>query len=185
MKRILIGALVGAILLFVWQSVAHMFMSHHNASMRQAPNSTAILSTLSENIKEEGQYLLPDVNHNASQEEMEATQKQMEGKPWAVITYHKAWKSDMATPIIRQFCVNLLAVALFIWVLGRGAGGFSNVFLKTLVLGFLIFLMAWYPQNIWMDVPWEVVQAELIDLLVSWGLCGLWLGWWLNRKTVR
>jgi hypothetical protein len=33
-----------------------------------------------------------------------------------------------------------------------------------------------------MQTPWDVIKGELIDLLVAWGLCGLWLGWWLNRR---
>ena len=185
MKRILVGALVGAILMFAWQAISHMFMDYHNAGLKQAPNSQAIMATLSSNITEEGQYFLPDLKPGATQAEETEMNKQMEGKPWAFITYHKAWKTDMVTPMIRQFATMLLVLALFIWVLGKNSGSYSTVLGKSLVTGFIIFLAAWYPQNIWWQTPWPVLQAELIDLLVGWGLAGLWLGWWLNRRKVR
>lgn len=183
MKRVLVGALVGAIIIFAWQAVARMVFQYHNAGYKHAPNSEAILSAMS-GIKEDGQYFLPDLNHEATAEEMEAQGKAMEGKPWAIVTYHRSWDTDMATPMIRQFATMFLVLALFIWILGKNTVGFSNIFIKTLATGFMIFLAAWYPQNIWFHHPWDVLQGELIDLLVGWGLVGLWLGWWLNRRTV-
>jgi len=184
MKRFLIGALVGAILLFGWQAVAHMFMHHHDASYKKAPNSEAILQALSV-IKEEGQYLLPDVDMTISEEQRQANAKANEGKPWAQIIYHPSMSMDMTTPMIRSFGTAFLCVLLFIYILGRQQGSFGVVFFKSLAAGFLMFLFVWYNQNVWMQIPWVVVQAEMIDLLAGWGITGLWLGWWLNRPARR
>ncbi len=185
MKRILVGALVGAILMFAWQAVAHMFFVYHHVNVQQAPNSSAILALLSSSIKEDGQYFLPDMNVNATAAEQEEIGKNMEGKPWAFVTYHTAWKSDMAMPMIRQVATMFLVLAFFIWVLGKSPGSYGTVLAKSLVTGFIIFLAAWYPQNIWWHMPWPVLQAELYDLIAGWGLVGLWLGWWLNRRSVK
>lgn len=185
MKRVLVGALVGAIIIFAWQAISRMVLQFHNDGLKQAPNSEAILSLMASSIKEEGQYFLPDLNHNAGEEEMEAQQQRMNGKPWAIINYHPQWESNMGMAMLRQLLTMLSAIALFIWILGRNPGGFATVFMKTVAAGFLIFLVAWYPQNIWWQLPWAPLQAELIDLVVGWALCGLWLGWWLNRRTAR
>jgi hypothetical protein len=184
MKRYLIGALVGSILLFGWQAVAHMFMHHHDAAYQKAPNSQAILAAMS-GIKEEGQYMLPDMDVNATSEQQEAMGKAMEGKPWAMVTYHPSMKNEMGTAMIRSFSTAFICVLIFIAILGRNQGSLSSVFIKSLGLAFLMFMFVWYNQNIWMQTPWNVLQGELIDLLVAWGLVGVWLGWWLNRGTNR
>ena len=165
MKRILIGALVGAIIIFAWQAVSRMVLQLHNDSMKVAPNSEAILSAMS-GIQEDGVYFLPDLNHNATEQEYEEQHKRMEGKPWAIVQYHQRWEMNMTMPMIRQFATMFLAIAFFIWIIGKN-GGFGSVFLKSVGAGFLIFLAAWYPQNIWYQYPWPALRGELIDLLAG------------------
>lgn len=182
MKRIIIGSLVGAILVFGWQSVAHMFMHHHDSAYKPAANQENVIASLSTMFKEEGQYLVPRPQPNASEEDMQKYDESMKGKPWAMVVYHPSYENNMGSAILRSFTTALLCVALFIWILGRNPGSFSTIFLKSLGIGFFAYLFVWYNQNIWMQTPWDVTKGELIDLLVAWGLCGLWLGWWLNRN---
>ncbi len=183
MKRALIGALVGAILVFGWQSIAHVAMHHHDAAYKNIPNEANVLSALTGTLKEEGQYLVPGINPNATPEEEERYMKESEGKPWALITYHPTYNNNMGMAAFRSFFTAFLCVLLFIWIMGKSPGTFSTVLLKSLGIGFFAFLFVWYNQNIWLQTPWDVIKGELIDLLVAWGLCGLWLGWWLNRTT--
>lgn len=185
MKRYFIGALVGAILLFGWQSIAHTVMHHHDPAYRTVPNQEQVLSTLSGIFKEEGQYFLPMHDVNASTEEQERFMENMKGKPWAQVVFHPRWEYNMGSAMLRSFTTAFLCVLIFIWILGRNPGTYGNIVLKSVGLGSAMFMFVWYNQNIWMQTPWEVLQGELIDLLVGWGLCGLWLGWWLNRKTGR
>ena len=182
MKRILIGALVGGILVFAWQSIAHMFMHHHDAAFKTVENQENVIKAISTLFKEEGQYLIPRTAPNASQEDMQKYDDAMKGKPWAMVVYHPSYENNMGSAIFRSLTTALICVALFIWILGKNPGSFSTVFLKSLGFGFLVFMYVYYNQNIWMQTPWSVISGELIDLLVAWGLCGLWLGWWLNRN---
>jgi hypothetical protein len=185
MIKILVGALVGASLVFGWQSVANTSMHHHDAAYRPVANAESIIGILSQTFKEEGQYVVPMPDHNATTEEEERFKENMKGKPWAQIIYHRSLNINLGTAIFRSFSTAFLCVLIFIWILGRNAGSFWSVLLKSLGLGFLTFMFVWYNQNIWMDVPWDVLQGELIDHLAAWGLCGLWLGWWLNRNSLR
>lgn len=181
MKKVLIGTLVGAILVFGWQAVAHMAMHHHDAGYKPSANDEAVLNALSANMKDEGQYYVPAINMNATAEEQQKLMESRKGKPWAIIAYHPSFDEDMGSSILRSFVTALLCVAIFIALMGRYPGNFLSVFLKGLGIGFFSFMFIWYNQNIWMQTPWSVISGELIDNLVAWGLCGLWLGWWLNR----
>ncbi len=183
MKKLIIGSLVGAVLLFGWQAIAHMFMHHHDAGYKQVPNEAAVLTALSSSIQQEGQYMVPGMDMNATQEEMQKAEEAMKGKPWAMITYHPVYEYDMAMSSIRSFITALFCVMIFVGIIGIHQRNFGLVFLKALGLGFLTWMFVWYNQNIWMQTPWEVIRGELIDLLAGWALVGLWLGWYLTRTT--
>ena len=81
MKKVLIGTLVGAILVFGWQAVAHMALRHHDAEYKPSANDEAVLNALSANMKEEGQYYFPAINMNATQEEQQKLTNSRKGKP--------------------------------------------------------------------------------------------------------
>ena len=182
MKKAIIGAFVGAILVFGWQSVAHTVMHHHDAGYKTVPNQDSVIAGFTSIFKEEGQYFVPMIDLITTSEEREKWMKSMEGKPWAMVVYHSAMKGDMTMQMIRSFFTAFLCVLLLIGILGKFPGSFGNIFLKCLGAGFFTFMFVWYNQNIWMFTPWEVVQGELIDSLVAWGLCGLWLGQFLKKK---
>jgi len=127
--------------------------------------------------------MMPRLPDGASHAEMEEYMKKNEGKPWAIVSYHKAHKLDMVTPIIVAFLVCLICVWICCRVIGRMANkSFFEVFLTTLSFGVVCFLFVWYMGHNWMHTGWDVLKGELIDDLVGWGLTGIWLGWWYSRK---
>lgn len=185
MKRYLIGSLVGGILLFAWQSIAHMGMHHHDAAYKMVPNENAVMAALNSSITAEGQYLLPGMNPNASEEEQQKYNEAVANKPWAIITYHPAYNMNMTTNILRGFCNAILCALLFIIIIGKNSGRFMPILLKAIGFGFFAFMYVWYNQNIWMQTPWDVLQGELIDHFIAWALCGAWLGWWLPKTNYK
>jgi hypothetical protein len=186
MKRAIIGALVGAVLVFGWQAISHMFLRYHDAEYKQVADQENAIKTLSGIFKEDGQYLVPRSNPNGTQEEMARYDEQMKGKPFALVTYHTADKMNMPMSAVRSFTTAFLCILIFIGIIGKKPGRFYIIFLKTFGLGLLIFMFVWYNSNIWLQTPWDVLRVELIDLLVVFTLLGVWLGYWLNgngKKT--
>ncbi|MGB5006499.1 MAG: hypothetical protein WBO39_06135 [Ferruginibacter sp.] len=183
MKKIIIGSLVGAILLFGWQSASWMVMGIHEKAMKHTTAQDSILSVLSNSLTEEGQYLLPNMPVGTPHSEMEEFMKKNEGRPWAVINYHKAHKMDMVMPIIRAFLICLVCMWLCCLVIGKMTDRrFYNVFTTTLTFGLISFLSVWYMGHNWMSIGWDVLTGELIDNIAGWGLAGIWLGWWYGQK---
>lgn len=180
MKRTLVAALVGAVIIFGWQSVSWMLLPFHHNAYIYTPEEENLLGTLSSTLQQEGTYLLPGMKPGTSQEKQMEKNKQMEGKPWAQITYHKSFKYDMVGTMARGFLIALIAVWIVCWLV-KGINGFSNIFIRSLMIGFLMWLFVWYNQRNWFELSWPEVYAELIDCVAAWGLCGIWLGWWLNR----
>jgi hypothetical protein len=60
---------------------------------------------------------------------------------------------------------------------------FRTIVLSSLFVGLIVFLNAHYTNFIWYQT--FDIWAHLADAIVSWGLTGLWLAWWFNRKNTR
>jgi hypothetical protein len=129
-------------------------------------------------------YMMPSA---ATEKEQQALMAEMKGKPWATVIYHKSWDGGMAMPMIRGFLVNVFLVISLIYILTRaGVPIPRRVFGASVALGLSFFLWSPYMGRIWFDLPWHMIQGDLIDSVAAWSLCGIWLGWWLNRgkKTI-
>jgi hypothetical protein len=182
MKKLIIGALVGSLIVFGWQTISWTIMKSHDQEYKQAPNQDAVISSLSSQLTAEGQYMIPRANVNASTEEMEEFGKRMldEKKPWAVVTYHPAYNANMMMNIIRGFLSILIGLFMVCWVLIKQNSTFGTTFMSALFIGLAGYLFIPYSGHIWFQTPGAM--TNLVDVIVAWGVCGIWLGWWLNRK---
>jgi lipopolysaccharide export LptBFGC system permease protein LptF len=181
MKKLLIGAIVGGILVFAWQTLSWTVLDLHGKEYRQAKNQDSIMSYLNSQFSEDGQYMIPREAESASSKEMEEFQKNMMGKPWAVVSYHKSYNTDMMMNIIRGLLVSIVSALFVCWVLMKQSpSSFGTTFISSVLIGLAGYLFIPYSNQIWFQTPGGM--TNMIDALVSWGLCGIWLGWWLNRK---
>lgn len=184
MKKWLIGSLVGAILLFVWQFISWPLLGLHDAEYKYHPQQDQIISSLSAIIKEDGQYMVPRVPPGASTEEHERLMKEQQGKPWAVVNYRGAYEDDMVVSMIRGFLVDLVLVLLMIYVLGRRSNlSPGGIYMGSLAIGFIAYLWHPYTEHIWFHTPTSVITGALMDWIVAYSIVGLWLGYWLRRRT--
>lgn len=182
MKKSLIGALVGGLIIFIWQFLSWSLINLHEPAQQYTPRQDAIMNVLNNEKLEEGGYLLPMLPKTASMEEWEKFMKDAEGKPWASVQYHKAMKNNMGMNMFRGVVINFITVLLLCWILTRlHAPRFSTIAVASLFTGLIVFLNAPYTNFIWYEG--FDIWAHLADAVVSWGLCGLWLGWWLRKKS--
>ncbi|MFT3844754.1 MAG: hypothetical protein QM725_06865 [Lacibacter sp.] len=180
MAKVLIGSLVGAVLIFLWQFASWTILDNHRPQQQYTPNQDTILAFLGKHINGDAAFFLPTTSQNATREEMEATMKSSIGKPWAQVFYHKEMKDNMVMNMIRGFAINFVIVLLFILIMGKVTeNSFTNVLLSSVGVGLIVFFNSPYTIHIWYET--FDVWAHLFDAVVAWGLVGLWLGWWLNR----
>lgn len=179
MKKMLIGALVGGLLLFIWQFLSWSLLNVHGSQQQYTSSQDTILEMLSNNL-EEGTYFLPTVPEGTPQEEAHKFMDEQTGKPWAVVSYHESMSDNMPMNLLRGFAVDFLAALFLCWILMKFSNlTFSNALLSSLAVGFIGYFTVTYLNSIWFEgntIP------ELIDVVVSWGLVGVWLGWWLKKR---
>ena len=187
MKQFVIASVVGAILVFVFQALSWMVLPIHTDSMRYTPAQDSLLSMMSRHLPADGVYALPFL----PPEKMEDPDEQQKfsastaGKPWALVQYHQASTEMSGGMLGMGFLLDFLAVALVVCLLGLAGPRlttFGGRFLAVMAFaGFTVLqsdLMSWN----WWSTPGHFLKGEVLDHLLAWAVCGVWLGWYLGRK---
>ena len=181
MKKLLTGAIVGGIIMFVWQFLSFALINLHRPAQGYTPKQEEILSYLSEQFTEDGQYFLPNYPPGASNEEMQAAMKAAQGKPWAVVAYHKSNDSNMTMNMIRGLLTDIFMVGILCWILSKMPPlRYSTILLISILIGLISFCNVPYTNHIWYET--FDLNAYLIDAIAGWGLVGLWLGYVYRSK---
>ncbi len=181
MKKTIIGSLVGAIIMFLWQFLSWGPTQLHRPAQDYTPKQDSILSYLNSQFSEDGSYFLPSYPKDASREAMDKAMNNSVGKPWVIIDYHKTMNMSMPTNMARGFLVDFVVLWIFCWILGKtNITSFKNIVAASLLVGLIGFLNITYTFHIWYQT--RDLNAHFIDTIVSWGLVGAWLGIWLKKK---
>jgi hypothetical protein len=93
--KILLAGILGGIAMFIWTSIAHMFLPLGEAGISEIPNESAVLSAMQSNIGDQtGLYIFPGpgVGKNATRQEKNEAMKRMVEKmatnPSGILMYH-------------------------------------------------------------------------------------------------
>jgi hypothetical protein len=183
MKRVIIGALVGAVIYFGWQ--AGMWMGgFHNDFAKYTPNQDSVMQVLHSQLGQEGLYMIPSVDPKAGKEEKEKYYHDSVGKPWAFIFYHEKFDGMNPMTMIKGFLHNLFSclIAALIIFYGRFSKFGSRFFVA---MGFAIFalLQGVFGDMNWWQFPWSFVKTQVIDLTLGWALCSAWMAWYVRPKV--
>jgi mannose/fructose/N-acetylgalactosamine-specific phosphotransferase system component IID len=185
MKKVIIGSIVGALIIFIWQFLSFGAINFHKPAQDYTEKQGEIMTYLNGLNLKEGGYIMPNMPEGATMDDHEKLMKESNGKPWASLQYHSKNESttnDMIMNMVRGFLVNIVILLLFCWLVRKmNATAFSTVVLSALVVGLIVFFNGPYTGHIWYKT--FDIWASFIDAIVSWGLTGLWLGWWLRRGT--
>jgi F0F1-type ATP synthase assembly protein I len=179
MKNQLIATVVGALILFIWQFLSWSLLNVHGAETQYTPNQDKIMEVLSANL-EEGEYFIPGVPPGSTAEEEQAAMEAAIGKPWAKVSYHPEMKMNMGLNLTRGLVIDLVSIWLLVWLLMQFADlTFAKTVMASLAVGTIAYFTIPYLNHIWFEGS---TIGYLIDNIVQWGLIGVWLGWFLNRK---
>ncbi len=182
MKKLIIGALVAAVILQIWQTVSWTAANVHGAETQFTEHQTKIIASMTDNNLKEGQYYVAGVPEGTTEEQMMAPDGELlNGKPWATINYHPAFEVNMGLNMLRGFIVNFLSGFFLCWILLKFAElNFTTALMSALAVGFIGYFTIVYMNHIWFEGS---TIGYLIDTVVSWGLVGAWLGWYLPGRS--
>jgi hypothetical protein len=125
MKIVLAGVL-GGIVMFIWTSIAHMFLPLGEAGISEIPNEQAVLAAMQSNIAEKsGLYFFPGlgVGPNATREEKNEAMKQEAAKmasgPSGLLIYNYARPFAFGKALTIEFVTELVEAILVVFLLAQ------------------------------------------------------------------
>ena len=140
MKKTVIAALVGGLIIFLWQFLSYALINFHKPAQQYTEKQEAILQFLESQNLPEGGYVLPNLPATASMEDHENLMKSAAGKPWVNLQYHKALDTGMVMNMLRGFIINVIIVSLFCSLIRRMAMPTSGTIVTSAVMvGLIVF----------------------------------------------
>ncbi len=133
--RILVAGILGAIAMFIWTSIAHMFLPLGEAGIREIPNEQAVLGAMQSNMGEASSLYLfpgtglgPDATREQRKEAMDHMAEKMAANPSGFLMYHPPGRVlNLARALSIEFATELLESILVVFLLAqtsiRGFGG--------------------------------------------------------------
>ena len=175
MKKIVLAALAGGLVLFIWGAVSHMLLPLGEAGLKNLPNEESVLTALGSSISEPGLYFYPGLDmKNATKEDQAAWAEKIKSGPSGLLLYRPSGGEAMSP---RQLGSELLSNIFAAWIAAIVVAMISAPFGRRVLVVGLLGLFAWLSISashwIWYGFPTAFVGAELIDQVVGWLLAGL------------
>ncbi len=180
--RIILAGLLGGIAMFIWTSLAHMFLPLGEAGIHELPNEPAVLSALQTNLGEQrGLYIFPGpgLGPNATRAEKNEAMKHMNEKlannPSGFLIYHPAGRSlQMGRLLGTEFATELLESILVVLLLAQTrlttlAGRVSFVTVAGILAAVATNVSYWN----WYGFPKRYTAAYMLIQVVGFFLIGI------------
>lgn len=188
--RILIAALIGGIVMFIWGAVAHMALGLGNPGIHPPAHEDAVLSTLHEGLgSEPGVYILPWLGPDAMRDEtaVKAYGAKAGVSPYAWIVYLPQGEdmTHMGRPLVTQWVSDTLAALVLAILMGLPGLGFGRRFGLAGAAAVFAWLSTMVPYWNWYRFPVSFSAAALAEQLIGWLLAGAAMAWWIGRQERR
>jgi hypothetical protein len=196
-KRIILAGILGAIAMFMWSAVAHMFTPLGEAGMSEIPNEPAVLSAVQASIgANHGLYRFPGlgVGPSATREQknqaMQQYQAKLDQNSSGILIYHPPGAkgltpSKFAIEFLTEFIEALIVAFLIANSRATTLGG-------RIAIGLVVGIAAATTTNVsywnWDGFPANYTMAfmciEVVAYLVAAIVAGLVLGKGVANRSV-
>ena len=188
--RVLVAALMGGIVMFIWGAVAHMALGLGDVGMRQPVAEDTVLATLHPGLGEQaGVFVLPSVDPAKMHDKtvMDAYSTKAKASPYALVVYMPQGDdlSDMSGTLPRQWASDTLSALALAFVMGLAAFSFMTRLSIALAAAVFAWLSTLVPYWNWYRFPTNFTLAALIEQVIGWLLAGAVMAWWLGRGVQR
>lgn len=180
--RILLAALLGGVVVFLWGYVVHAFQPPEAQGLRSLPAEEVVVPVLRSAITEGGLYVFPAFDERAtSPEAMKAYEEKVKGGPAGMIIITPQGEPMNMRMLGTEFgsnvlCAFLLAVVL-VWTRASR--------IQAAAIGLIVGVFAWLSIDVsywnWHKFPMEFTRTSLMDQAAGWLFAGLVIGLVLGR----
>ncbi len=192
MKIVLAGA-SGGIAMFIWTSIAHMFLPLGEAGISEIPNESAVLSAMQSSIGEQtGLYIFPGpgVGKNATRQEKHEAMKHMGEKmatnPSGILMYHAPGRPfTFGKWLGIEFGTELLEAILVVFLLAQTSiASFAGRVGFVLVAGILASIATNVSYWNWYGFPCVYTASYMLIQIIGFFLVGIVAAFVLRKSSV-
>jgi hypothetical protein len=178
MKKIVIAAVVGGLIVFVWSAIAHMATPLGTAGMSVLPpaEEAKVIDAMKGSVPASGLYFFPgmDMRSSPTPEQQQEWQSKIAAGPYGLLIYNARGGSPMsAAQLMTELLSNIVAAGIAAFLVGMIAG--TPMQRATAVTLFALFASISLSVSYWnwYGFPTAFVAGELVTELVGWFLAGL------------
>jgi len=178
MKRTLITAIVGSLILLIWNALSWMVLPFHEQSISSIPESAINSNLLQEQVPEDGVYHFPGMPEENTEEALKEVEDKLAKGPRITLMVYKAGGTPFMDPInfLWDFIFGAIVVILILGIINRFADKSMNNILRTTIgIGLVVGFMTDLPLMNWFMFPLDYTLANVLDYIVSMGLLGLFM----------
>ena len=191
--RIIFTALLGAVAMFAWTSIAHMALPLGEAGVQNTMNDDTLLTALKSTVSDKpGLYIYPsmglgpDATHAQRSEAMKSFGAKLEKNPSGFFIYHPAGTRpmDMGKYLTIEFITELCEALLAVWLLAQ-----TRIFTFGGRVGFVTAagILAAIATNVsywnWWGFPGNYTAAYILIQVVGFFLVGVVAAIMFRRVT--
>jgi hypothetical protein len=191
--RILIAGIVGGIVMFFWNFVAHDLLPLGEMGVKVMPNEDAVTSALQTNLGDNpGFYffpsggLTPDATAEQKKAAMTKMQEQMASGAAGVLIYRPKRIFDFPKRLIEQFATDLAEALLAVFLLAQTRiSGFGGKVGFVLTAGILAAITTNVPYANWYGFPKDFTMGQMITQILGFLLTGIVAAIVLGKRTAQ
>lgn len=168
MKKLIIGGLAGAVILFFWGMLSWMMIPWHKTTILSFQNEAAVKTAVTANAPKSGVYVAPSM---ASQNTQQTTAMQA---PIIFSVVKLEQPMSMTYMMIVSFIIQFIAAVLVTWLLLQAKdASYGKRVAMAAVFGLTAGIVAHVPYWNWFGFPCGYTLVMMADLIIGWFLAGL------------
>lgn len=179
-KRLLLAAIAGAVVAFIWNNVSWMALNWHHIDFRRFADDAPVAQTMLAQTQDSGIYMLPNADPNAHQDP-DKHQQWMDAAakgPFAVIFFKRdGMPISFGVQLAKMVVIQLIIALLLTWMLAQTQ--LTSLFARAMFIcigavagGGAVHLLNWA----WWGFPLAMTVVNILDIVIAWFLAGLAIG---------
>lgn len=171
MKRVILGSLVAAVVIFFWGFLYWNILPFRNAATLAAPDEQGLMQQLSA-LPESGTYQVPDLRNSGSEEEYG---NRLGQGPIALILLRREGGPLFDPMVLLKGFLHMLVTTFLIAIALRMArlATFGARFALVFVVGLAAAIFANLGEPVWFYQPWDYHLLQAGYDVTIWALAGL------------
>ena len=190
--KVLLAGILGGIVMFIWTSIAHMFLPLGEAGISEIQNESAVLGAMQSNIGDQtGLYIFPGpgVGKNATRQEKNEAMKRMVEKmaanPSGILMYHAPGRPfALGKWLGIEFATELVEAILVVFLLAQTTiASFAGRVGFVLLAGILAAIATNVSYWNWYGFPCVYTASYVFTQIIGFLCVGIVAAFVLPKRT--